>query len=518
VTVATIQPLAFARLDLSPPVRARWRRRRNNSPVGISKQSSATSDLYQGFEAYRDTTEIDYQRVLNEGLVVPDANVLLNLYRYTGEARSDLLAVLRRLGDRLWVPHHALTEFWRNRESAILDPKKSAESAEGALTSQLREAQEAVRRWGKRVAAPPQRVDELAKSLGDAFLSVMTEVTGAIDSDELETRRQTNSDDVLAELEAILQGRVGRPLDSESHASALKEAQRRIEANEPPGFADKSKGSAGASGDYLIWEQTLREAESRRVHDVLIVTGDVKDDWWRRVEGQTRGPRLELAREMADRAEANLYMIRPESLLRLASAYLQVEVREASFQDVERVASLLDAGDGDGWTAEALLEALARLDVEAPVQAEVVRAALQHEGFVPREDVYRIGQYSDDRTLRGFTRRTRRISQELRDAGVLPETAADLLQTVYDPAFSAVEASGFRIPSELQELASFVGEPAPPWGWIIRRAATAYVAGAQTGTVLFRDLDGVRRTILAPAAILTGANLDPASSGEAESG
>lgn len=474
-------------------------------PDVAASGDSSVSDLYRGFEAYRDTTDLDYERVLNEGLVVPDTNVLLNLYRYTRDARSDLLAVLRRLGDQLWVPHQVLVEFWRNRETAILDPQDSADNALDALNSQLRAAREALRRWGNRIAAPPDRVTSLAKSLEDAFSSVSTVVTDTIDSEDLEKRRHTSTDEVLVELESIIERRVGEPFDAAEYEKAVAEAHRRIQAEVPPGFADKSKDAGESSGDYLIWEQTIREAENRRT-DVLIVTGDVKDDWWRRIDGQTRGPRLELATELRNRAGVNLYMVRPESLLRLASRYLEVEVREESVQDAERVASLFSAEEEHGWTVEALLKALARLDVEAPVQAAAVRAAIQQGGFVPREDVYRIGEYPADRTLRGFTRRSNRVTQELRDSGVLPESASDLLETVYDAKISPVEASGFRVPAELREMASREGELPVPWGWIVRRATTAYTSGAKTGTIHYRDLDEVLRTLTVPAEVLTSSH------------
>ncbi len=44
---------------------------------------------------------------MQTGLVAPDANVLLNLYRFQGEARDQLFAVLEKLGDRFWIPHQA---------------------------------------------------------------------------------------------------------------------------------------------------------------------------------------------------------------------------------------------------------------------------------------------------------------------------------------------------------------------------------------------------------------------------
>lgn len=61
--------------------------------------------LFDDFGAFRTPAGEDFTAVLTSGLVVPDANVLLNLYRYTEQARKDLLRALGALGDRLWVPH-----------------------------------------------------------------------------------------------------------------------------------------------------------------------------------------------------------------------------------------------------------------------------------------------------------------------------------------------------------------------------------------------------------------------------
>src|SRR5439155_25744789 len=99
------------------------------SPAGESQPPG----LFDGFEGYRTPAVDDYRHLLTSGLVVPDANVLLNLYRYNSQTQNDLLAVLERLEDKLWVPHQVLAEFWRNRESALRDRQDSAETTIEAL-------------------------------------------------------------------------------------------------------------------------------------------------------------------------------------------------------------------------------------------------------------------------------------------------------------------------------------------------------------------------------------------------
>src|SRR6266496_4154148 len=100
----------------------------------------------------------------------------------------------------------------------------------------------------------------------------------------------------------------------------------------PPGYQDKGKGDDLAAGDYFVWTQLLEEA-TRRHSDVLLITGDVKEDWWRRERGQTRGPRLELVDELRNRCGGRLFMLRPESLLQHAKDVLDVAVSDASVQD-----------------------------------------------------------------------------------------------------------------------------------------------------------------------------------------
>jgi hypothetical protein len=127
----------------------------------------------------------------------------------------------------------------------------------------------------------------------------------------------------------------------------------RIENSIPPGYKDKGKvrgeeGEAKAAGDYLLWMQVIEEVKARGV-DVLLVTGDVKEDWWRKEDGEIRGPRLELVQEMKHLTGRRLIMLRPESLLFHAKKLLAIEVSDTSFQDINRFGEYLAKENNDGW-------------------------------------------------------------------------------------------------------------------------------------------------------------------------
>jgi PIN like domain len=286
--------------------------------------------LYDSFEAYRTVTQADYRHLITNGLVVPDTNVFLNLYRYNEQTRNDLFTVLRGLEDRLWVPRQVMVEFWRNRETVLLDPRDTDKTSK-KMVAHRDDAINTFRAWANRVGLPTNRTDELINVLFKAFGEVIEGIGELADDDASYFVADTNKDPVLAGLEPILNGRVGRGLEDTDYKHALEEAKRRADAKRPPGYKD-----SGRPGDYLIWSETLREAKQRNV-DVLIVTGDVKEDWWRQEHGKQRGPRPELAEEMRNFAGARLSMLRPESLLLHAREILQVQVRDESVQDVERV-------------------------------------------------------------------------------------------------------------------------------------------------------------------------------------
>lgn len=54
-----------------------------------------------------------------ECIFVFDANILLNLYQYSPNSRDELLDVLERLKNQIWVPHQAMLEYHENRKEVI---------------------------------------------------------------------------------------------------------------------------------------------------------------------------------------------------------------------------------------------------------------------------------------------------------------------------------------------------------------------------------------------------------------
>lgn len=423
------------------------------SPAGQPPASGLRGGLFDGYEAYRTPTDSDYRDVLTGGLVVVDTNVLLNLYRYSAQARTDSLMVLRALQPNLWVPDQVVREFWKNREGVLRDPRRTVETL-NQLVDQRRKALIQVKQWAKLASLSSEDTAEMVRPLVAGFDSIHNAIEEHEDGQNATFAQDTNADPVLAELEQILEGRVGPKMSEDDYIQLAEEGKRRVEAEIPPGFSDvRTKGVDGAVGDYLLWEQLLRHASTCRC-DVLFVTAEGKPDWWRMAHGELRGPHRDLVKELRERAEVRLFMLQPDRLLYHAKAALKVSVHEGSAEFVARVGrSLADQDDlpTGGWSAKAMAELLDRLDVEARVQAMAIREAAKRGGYISRDIVYALGEYDPERQLKGFTKPIKRITQELRDRGVIPEEAVDVFGTEYDHA-SVGWASGFNLSKELIPL------------------------------------------------------------------
>jgi hypothetical protein len=341
--------------------------------------------IFHGFSGYKTPTKEDWRSVLTSGLIVVDTNVLLNLYRYNQDARTSLLETLQKFGDRLWVPHQVMDEFWRNRESALEDSARQLEQSVASLRVNLDKSISDLRHWVNRVSLDRASAARLEGAMKSALDQVVAEMQAVVDSSGVEMEEDTSRDSVVSALSDLLHGKVGSPLYARDHAAAVIEGKRRVEEQIPPGYKDKKKQVRGDDtevGDYLVWRQLISESKARNV-DVLLITGDTKEDWWRTRNRIPVGPRNELAEELLREAGVGLYMLKPDRLLTYARDFLQVSVSEDSVQNVEMVDSQSETDDAfqqleklvEGGADSAVLQAWS--EVEAATEKALPKFEVQ---------------------------------------------------------------------------------------------------------------------------------------------
>ncbi|MCM3883102.1 PIN domain-containing protein [Frankia sp. R82] len=297
-------------------------------PIGGSFRS-----LFPGF--YQLST-VEQAEILQSGLVVLDTNVLLDLYRYTKEARGELLGLLELFGDRLWIPYQVALEFHQNRMPVIGERMREPEGYIARLAKTHEGAVSCVGEFGRRFGVDSEDVERLLATLGQAYSSIDAHFRTIQSEYDLRLPEATSGDPVLDVLERLFDGHIGLRPSADSIAAAVQEAARRAKSRIPPGYKDFDGGKDGerASGDYLLWKEILDEAKKRKL-PVILVTNDVKEDWITRHQGFTIGPRSELKEEMSDVAGVKFHIMNSRTLLRQGRDFLQVHVSDSTLLEAE---------------------------------------------------------------------------------------------------------------------------------------------------------------------------------------
>jgi hypothetical protein len=148
--------------------------------------------------AYTPLPESDLARVWKAGLIVLDANVLLNLYCYSSTTRDDLLDGLATVPDRLWLPHQATAEFCLGRPRVIEQQRTKCDEALKALDQALKAFYSDT--------SHPFVPKDLRRQLEQAQAAVQREVRKA--QKELE-KMVSKEDAILARVLALFDGRLG---------------------------------------------------------------------------------------------------------------------------------------------------------------------------------------------------------------------------------------------------------------------------------------------------------------------
>lgn len=262
---------------------------------------------------------------------VLDTNVLLNLYRYTPHTRDAYLLLIERLGDRLRIPHQVATEFFSARLKVIAEHNAMTQTLSKALTAAENEVRAKLEPLKRHSHINIVRLIERVES---AFFDAQSEVRGLAQS---RPKIDSTADPILDRLEKLLNDKIRPPLDEKAVVEVEKWAEMRYQQEVPPGFLDAKKSGNRKYGDAKIWWDVLDLGKSTGEATIL-VTDDVKDDWWLRPSGgKTIGPLPALRLEYR-RISGNLFhMYQADRFLEVAGVYFKVGTDKESIDEATEV-------------------------------------------------------------------------------------------------------------------------------------------------------------------------------------
>ncbi|MHA6964690.1 PIN-like domain-containing protein [Zobellella denitrificans] len=286
-------------------------------------------DLFPGH--FKESDE-SLREVWETSLFVFDANILLNLYRYSDATRNEFLRILNKLKDRAWLPHRAAEEYLSNRLTVIDQQEKSYDDTVKLIESLQQDLDNA------------RQHPFVSKGVMRKVNSVFEELCNELKNNKSVHTKRISSDEIKDSIAKIFETSVGLPYDKDRIEQLISEGEDRYKQKIPPGFKDGSK--AGDSevfsekcrkyGDLIVWTQVIDKAIELN-KGVVLVTDDKKEDWWEKFKGKTVGPRPELVKEFKDRTNQTFHMYQADRFLELAREKLGEKVSEEIVEEIREV-------------------------------------------------------------------------------------------------------------------------------------------------------------------------------------
>lgn len=307
--------------------------------------------MKSAFPGYYPPTDADYRVLWQSAVFIFDTNTLLHLYRVPEATRKQMLSALRALKGRVWIPRHVGVEFQARRLGVIKKAHQDASTVlaeiDKALESYLRSVgrAELAERGVSTAVSSIKTISEEGSKLRDI---AATTLGGQM--------APTDFDSIRDEIDKIFEGKVGIAPANQGEVDAWNElGKERFLAKRGPGFEDAGKAEEGSPqiysqgityerqyGDLYIWLQILDQVRAEGWKNVIFVTRDTKEDWWRLVPGSEKNrpiisPLESLTEEVQAAGVKRFWMYQLTAFLQEAEKYLSVTVSESTIKDAGKI-------------------------------------------------------------------------------------------------------------------------------------------------------------------------------------
>ncbi|MCU7556102.1 PIN domain-containing protein [Alteromonas sp. ASW11-19] len=292
------------------------------------------ADLKMLFKGYYRANDDAVKDIWRDGKIIPDANVLLDLYRYSDDARDAFLNLLNNHNLRVWLPHQAAQEYFQNRPSVINEQSKNYD----ATLNDINDLYNSFNQKNRHPFLPPNLLGEVE--------GLFEKLNAHLENSKKSHLQRLNDDEIQSKITEIFGQRVGHPFPSGELNKLFDEGKARYQSKIPPGYEDAQKndneknlvGQQRRYGDLIMWKQIIAYAKEHKT-SVILITEDTKDDWWLKSAGRTLSARPELFKEFHDETGQEIQIYRTESFLHNATNYLSENVSEDVIEEIKLIQS-----------------------------------------------------------------------------------------------------------------------------------------------------------------------------------
>lgn len=217
-------------------------------------------------------------------LIVVDTNVLLGLYRLSPDYADFALKCLEKIKSFIRIPYVVALEFSRHNRKLYKDRQLSIKNS---ISDNLTMIENHKKKVLNAIAVLEKRnfpeIDELLNSVGACYDKATSLLDDYFDEHSVLTliNDTWNSDlpeDFLDELQNNQQ--IMAPLELSEIYGICDDGEKRYKKENPPGYKDaKKKDGIRKYSDLIWWKEVIQYARKSR-KNIVLVTDDVKEDWW----------------------------------------------------------------------------------------------------------------------------------------------------------------------------------------------------------------------------------------------
>lgn len=273
------------------------------------------------------------KEIWDKGIFCYDANVLLNLYRYSNDTRNKIFENIEYFIPRTIMPYQACYEYHKNRrevESNLINSYDKIIDIINKTINSLDSGELA----GYRKHCALDIKNDIIKPLTSASDKIIKKLEDKKDN-------HTTYVDVVAihdKITSLFDGIISPKFTDDELKKIYAEGKIRYEKKIPPGFADeankKNNGENSLYGDLVIWKHLIGISKEKNA-DIIFVTDDRKKDWWDIYNGQTKGALPELFREFKEQTSQRILIYSVEDFMKYAPEYSTVSVPKKVINEIE---------------------------------------------------------------------------------------------------------------------------------------------------------------------------------------
>jgi hypothetical protein len=135
----------------------------------------------------------------------------------------------------------------------------------------------------------------------------------------------------------LLNDKVGKPYSLERLEQICQEGLLRCKLMLPPGYKDvkdKDKHGIKKYGDLILWFQII-DAAKEKEKPIILISEDLKDDWWWSPSDTRLGPRPELIQEFTSKTNMLFYMYSLDQFMEYANKYIDTKIDEELIKEAK---------------------------------------------------------------------------------------------------------------------------------------------------------------------------------------